>query len=230
MDQAHAATPSGAARARALGVPFDGVPGPCNAITDVADVELGYATIIRGEGKLVVGEGPVRTGVTAILPRGRAGLGRPVFAGAFSLNGNGELTGTLWIEEAGQLDLPITITNTHACGLARDATLRWMVERHPDRMPIWGLPVAGDLGPVHHPALAVVVVQGVVLGGAIVPHGEPDLWYEPAGECRPARAINHPPIYRIKPSASSFSRMRWAASSGAIVRVSISSSGFSGAS
>ncbi len=138
------ATPSGRPRARALPVPFDGTPGPWNAITDVPGVEVGYCTLVRGEGPLVVGRGPVRTGVTAILPRGRAGLGLPVFAGSHALNGNGELTGTLWIEESGQCEGPVTITNTHACGVARDATARWLVERHPEAIGDWGLPVAGE--------------------------------------------------------------------------------------
>ncbi len=138
------ATPSGRARARALPVPFEGTPGPLNAITDVPGVEVGYCTIVRGEGPLVVGQGPVRTGVTAILPRGKAGVGVPVFAGSHSLNGNGELTGTLWIEESGQCEGPITITNTHSCGLARDATLRWLLARHPGAFQDWGLPVAGE--------------------------------------------------------------------------------------
>jgi L-aminopeptidase/D-esterase-like protein len=140
----HLSTPSGQARARALGIPFDGVPGALNAITDVAAIEVGYSTILRGEGPLVVGEGPVRTGVTAILPRGKAGLETPVFAGCHSLNGNGEMTGFLWIEEAGRIEGPITITNTHSCGLARDATLRWMVERGALKLAEWGLPVAAE--------------------------------------------------------------------------------------
>src|SRR5262249_34038742 len=88
-------------RARDLGVPFDGTPGPLNAITDVAGIEVGYTTLISGEGKLVVGKGPVRTGVTAIIPRGHDSLNDPVYAGVFSLNGNGEMTGTNWIEESG---------------------------------------------------------------------------------------------------------------------------------
>ena len=140
---AHHATPAGQARARALGIPFDGAPGALNAITDLAGVEVGYSTIIRGEGPLVVGEGPVRTGVTAILPRGEAGLGVPVFAGCHSLNGNGEMTGFVWIEEAGRIEGPITITNTHSCGLARDATLRWMVGRG-HMTDAWSLPVAAE--------------------------------------------------------------------------------------
>ncbi len=139
----HLATPGGQTRARALGIPFDGVPGALNAITDLAGIEVGYSTLIRGEGPLVVGEGPVRTGVTAILPRGKAGLATPVFAGCHSLNGNGEMTGFLWVEEAGRVENPITITNTHSCGLARDATLRWMVERG-HMGDGWGLPVAAE--------------------------------------------------------------------------------------
>ncbi len=137
-------TGSGKPRARGIGVPFDGAPGANNAITDVARVEVGYATIIEGDGPLVVGRGPARTGVTAILPRGRAGVATPVFAGCFSLNGNGELTGTIWIEESGQCEGPITITNTHSCGLARDATIRWLVERAPGSVDPWRLPVAGE--------------------------------------------------------------------------------------
>ena len=145
MTNPHHATPSGKPRARALGVPFDGVPGANNAITDVAGVEVGYTTIIRGEGPLVVGQGPVRTGVTAILPRGHGGVATPVFAGTFSLNGNGEMTGTIWIEESGQCEGPVTITNTHSCGVARDATIRWLVENQPAEVTgAWGLPVAGE--------------------------------------------------------------------------------------
>ena len=144
MTDLHHATPSGKPRARSLGVPFQGVPGALNAITDVTGVEVGYATIVRGEGPLVVGTGPVRTGVSAIFPRGMAGLATPVFAGCHSLNGNGEMTGFIWIEEAGRLHGPITITNTHSCGLARDAMLRWMVERGAlDLSETWGYRFGG---------------------------------------------------------------------------------------
>src|SRR6266566_8724877 len=109
--------PTKTVRARDLGVPFDGIPGKFNAITDVPGVEVGYTTLISGEGKLEVGKGPVRTGVTAILPRGHALLNDPVYAGFFSLNGNGEMTGTAWIEESGFLEGPIVITNTDSVGL-----------------------------------------------------------------------------------------------------------------
>ena len=128
-------------RARGLGVPFDGTPGPLNAITDVAGVEVGHVTLIRGEGKLVVGEGPVRTGVTAILPRGRQSLAR-CFAGWFSLNGNGEMTGTTWIEESGMLEGPVMITNTHSVGVVRDAVVEWLVKRDPSVS--WALPVVAE--------------------------------------------------------------------------------------
>jgi L-aminopeptidase/D-esterase-like protein len=138
------ATPSGKRRARALGIPFQGRPGPVNAITDVPGVEIGYRTLISGEGRLVVGQGPVRTGVTAIHPRGRAGAGIPVFAGVHSLNGAGEMTGFVWIEEAGRTELPIVITNTHSAGLARDALAKWMVRNFADRMERWVLPVAAE--------------------------------------------------------------------------------------
>jgi L-aminopeptidase/D-esterase-like protein len=115
------------ARARDLGIPFDGTPGPLDAITDVAGVEVGFTTLIAGGGPLVVGKGPVRTGVTAILPRGRAGT-EPVFAGFFSQNGNGEMTGTHWIKESGFLDGPVMITNTHSVGVVRDAVIAWQVQ------------------------------------------------------------------------------------------------------
>jgi len=133
-------------RARALGVPFEGTPGPLDAITDVAGVEVGYATLIRGEGKLQIGQGPVRTGVTAILPRGHASLNDPVYAGVFSLNGNGEMTGTAWIEEGGFLEGPVVLTNTHSVGVARDATIAWRVA-HGGRDPTgfsWSLPVVAE--------------------------------------------------------------------------------------
>jgi L-aminopeptidase/D-esterase-like protein len=137
-------TPSGRRRARALGIPFQGTPGPANAITDVPGVEIGFRTMIRGDGGLVVGQGPVRTGVTAIHPRGRAGAGIPVFAGVHSLNGAGEMTGFVWIEEAGRTELPIVVTNTHSVGLARDALAKWMVRNFAGRMDRWVLPVAAE--------------------------------------------------------------------------------------
>jgi L-aminopeptidase/D-esterase-like protein len=116
-------------RARDIGIPFDGTPGPFNAITDVAGVEVGYKTLISGEGKLIIGKGPVRTGVTAILPRGKDGK-FGVFAGFFSGNGNGDMTGTHWIEESGVLETPILITNTNSVGVVRDAAIAWMVQRN----------------------------------------------------------------------------------------------------
>lgn len=127
--------------ARALGVQLTGEPGPNNAITDVAGVEVGHSTIIEGEGALVVGEGPVRTGVTAILPRGRE-AGDSVFAAWFSLNGNGEMTGTTWIEHSGILETPILITNTHSVGVVRDAVIAWQKERDPTFL--WALPVVAE--------------------------------------------------------------------------------------
>jgi L-aminopeptidase/D-esterase-like protein len=130
-------------RARDLGVPFDGAPGPLNAITDVAGVEVGQTTIIRGEGRLIVGVGPVRTGVTVILPRGHASRA-PVFAGWFSLNGNGEMTGTAWIDESGTLEGPVVLTNTHSVGVARDAVIAWQVRHaHPGEV-WWSLPVVAE--------------------------------------------------------------------------------------
>ncbi|MBP6286646.1 MAG: P1 family peptidase [Ferruginibacter sp.] len=113
-------------RARDIGIPFDGTPGKFNAITDVAGVEVGYSTIISGTGKNIRGKGPVRTGVTAILPRGRNN--NPVFSNWYSLNGNGEMTGTTWITESGFLEGPIMITNTNSVGVVRDAVLKWYVK------------------------------------------------------------------------------------------------------
>ncbi|MGI8772319.1 MAG: P1 family peptidase [Acidobacteriaceae bacterium] len=128
-------------RARDLGVPFDGTPGPFNAITDVAGIEVGYKTLISGEGRLVVGQGPVRTGVTAILPRGKKN-GASVFAGFFAGNGNGDLTGTHWIEESGVMETPILITNTLSVGVVRDAAAAWMTQQnHPG--DFW-YPVVGE--------------------------------------------------------------------------------------
>src|SRR2546423_9986481 len=131
-------------RARALGIPFDGTPGDLNAITDVAGVEVGYTTLVSGEGKMEVGKGPVRTGVTAILPRGKKD--DPVYAGVFSLNGNGEMTGTAWLEEGGFLEGPIAITNTHSVGVVRDAIIAWRVKQGgADALGFaWSLPVVAE--------------------------------------------------------------------------------------
>jgi D-aminopeptidase len=125
-------------RARDLGVPFDGTPGPGNAITDVPGVAVGQVTLVSGEGKLVVGKGPVRTGVTAILPRGRGSLDDPVFAGWFALNGAGEMTGTTWVEESGFLEGPVMITNTHSVGAVHEGTIAWRVaQAGPDPTGYW---------------------------------------------------------------------------------------------
>jgi len=138
-------TPAGKTRARALGIAFPGTPGPWNAITDVAGVEVGTCTLIQGEGPLVVGQGPVRTGVTGILPRGKAKAAIPCWAGAAMLNGNGEMTGAWWLEETGRLELAVTLTNTHSVGLARDASLQWAVTRGVTGTgQDWGLPVAAE--------------------------------------------------------------------------------------
>ena len=123
-------------RARELGILFDGAPGPWNAITDVPGVEVGYATLIEGE--------DVRTGVTAIHPRGRANPYDPCAAGVYSLNGNGEMTGYVWVEESGTISLPITITSTAAVGLAHAGTVSWVASRHPDPNDVWVLPVAAE--------------------------------------------------------------------------------------
>jgi len=129
-------------RARALGIPFDGTPGTHNAITDVAGVEVGHVTIIRGEGKMVVGKGPARTGVTAVFPRGRAS-NDPVMSGWYALNGNGEMTGTTWVKESGFLEGPVMITNTHSVGVVRDATVAWAVKQA-RTLQAWSLPVVAE--------------------------------------------------------------------------------------
>jgi D-aminopeptidase len=132
-------------RARDLGVPFDGTPGVNNAITDVKGVEVGHTTLISGEGKLVVGKGPVRTGVTAVLPRGK-NSSDSVFGAWFTLNGNGEMTGTTWVEDSGFLEGPVMITNTHSVGTVRDAVIAWKVKhRSPDAEGYWwSLPVVAE--------------------------------------------------------------------------------------
>jgi D-aminopeptidase len=132
-------------RARDLGVPFDGTPGPNNAITDIRGVEVGHTTLISGEGKLVIGKGPVRTGVTAIFPRGKNSTDA-VFADWFTLNGNGEMTGTTWVEDSGFLDGPVMITNTHSVGVVRDAVIAWKVKHGAPDMEgyWWSLPVVAE--------------------------------------------------------------------------------------
>jgi L-aminopeptidase/D-esterase-like protein len=138
---AHAQKP----RARDLGVPFDGTPGPNNAITDVKGIEVGHTTLISGEGKLVVGKGPVRTGVTAIHPRGKTS-NDAVFAAWFTLNGNGEMTGTTWVDDSGFLNGPVMITNTHSVGVVRDAVIAWKVKHGTPDMEgyWWSLPVVAE--------------------------------------------------------------------------------------
>src|SRR5256884_5318351 len=130
------APPGGKPRARALGIPFGGRPGPLNAITDVPGVEVGYTTLIEGSA--------VRTGVTAIHPRGPGGTGDPVAAGFHSQNGNGEMTGVSWINESGTFDGPVAITNTHAVGIAHAGIIEWTVRHHPVVAEEWLLPVAAE--------------------------------------------------------------------------------------
>jgi len=135
-------------RARELGIPMDGTTGRYNAITDVNGVLVGNVTLIKGEGRLIVGTGPVRTGVTAILPRGKKY--DPCFAGWYTLNGNGEMTGTTWVEESGFLEGPVLITNTHSVGTVRDAVIEWEFKNNifdplPDEPDIfWALPVVAE--------------------------------------------------------------------------------------
>ncbi|MCC6626237.1 MAG: P1 family peptidase [Chloroflexi bacterium] len=132
-------------RARDLGIRIGHLPtGPLNALTDVAGVRVGHTTLIRGDGALRVGAGPVRTGVTVVLPHGGAVRADPVFAGAHVFNGNGEMTGLAWVEESGLLTSPIAITNTHSVGVVRDAIIRFSVERGRMGAYAWSLPVVAE--------------------------------------------------------------------------------------
>jgi L-aminopeptidase/D-esterase-like protein len=163
-------------RARELGVPFEGTAGPLDAITDVKGVEVGYRTLISGEGKLEVGKGPVRTGVTSVFPRGKSSVD-PVFAGWFTENGNGEMTGTTWVEESGFLYGPVMITNTHSVGVVRDAVIAWQL-KHGPTLPLedwWSLPVVAetwdgylnDINGFHVTAADADVAMQDAHGGAI---------------------------------------------------------------
>lgn len=140
---AFAQPPAAKPRARDLGIPFDGRPGPLNAITDVAGVEVGLVTLVSGDGKLIRGKGPVRTGVTAILTRGRDSTDQ-VFGAWFTLNGNGEMTGTTWVEESGFIEGPIMITNTHSVGTVRDAVIGWQMKKQGKTFQPWSLPIVAE--------------------------------------------------------------------------------------
>src|SRR5262245_48138411 len=129
-------------REHELKLPIGGAPGPLNAITDVSGVEVGHTTLSSGSGPLVVGKGPVRTGVTVVHPRGKANPD-PVFAAWFTLNGNGEMTGTTWVQESGLLEGPVAITNTHSVGVVRDAIIQWEVSQKNALQP-WWLPVVAE--------------------------------------------------------------------------------------
>jgi len=156
LPRPHAATPSGKPRARALGIPFGGTPGRWNAITDVPGVQVGYRTLIEGDA--------VRTGVTAIHPRGPDGAADAVAAGFFSQNGNGEMTGVSWVEESGTFSLPIVITNTHAVGIAHAGIVAWTAKRHPELRDDWPLPVAAETwdGYLHDAAGHRITEQTVI--------------------------------------------------------------------
>ncbi|MFJ7726743.1 P1 family peptidase [Neobacillus sp. NPDC097160] len=134
-------------RARCLGLPFPGTPGEFNALTDVPGVEIGYTTIIEGEGQVQIGNGPIRTGVTAILPRGKKDKMEPIWAGFYSLNGNGEMTGIHWVNDGGYFLSPICITNTHSVGIAHHATTKWMVKQYEKQFSnehLWAMPVIAE--------------------------------------------------------------------------------------
>ena len=171
-------------RARELGIEIGALPsGPDDAITDVGGVRVGHSTIVRGKGPLVVGEGPVRTGVTVVCPREGLARDEPVFAGSHRFNGNGEMTGLEWIREAGALTTPVGITNTHSVGVVRDALIAAEMEERPGADEYWSLPVVAEtydgtlndingqhVGPEHvrealQNAAAGPVVEGSVGGG-----------------------------------------------------------------
>lgn len=170
--------PTVAHRARDLGLDFSGTPGPNNSLTDVPGVLVGYSTLVSGEGPLVVGAGPVRTGVTAILPRGREPQPRPVYAGYYALNGNGEMTGTHWIRDGGYFLGPVCLTNTHSVGVAHHASVRWMLDTYGsdfrDRH-MWAMPVVAetydgvlnDINGQHVNEQHVRVALDAAAGGAI---------------------------------------------------------------
>lgn len=171
----HLRTPGGKPRAAALGIPLRGRRGANNSITDVAGVEVGYVTLIEGDGALRTGSGPVRTGVTALLPRGRAGIGIPCAAGHYVLNGNGEMTGMAWLEETGALHLPPLITNTHAVGMCHRGMIDWVVANKPKLAEAWLLPVVAETwdgylndinGPHVRPEHAIAAID-LAQGGAI---------------------------------------------------------------
>lgn len=175
LPDSHLKTPGGKPRAASLGVPLRGIRGTNNAITDVPGVELGYVTLIDGEGGLRTGHGPVRTGVTAILPRGRTGIGTPCAAGQYSLNGNGEMTGMAWLEETGALYMPVLLTNTHAVGPCHRGMIDWIVANKPKLAEAWLLPVVAETwdgylndinGPHVQPAHAIAAIDSAK-GGAI---------------------------------------------------------------
>jgi D-aminopeptidase len=172
---AHSAPAGEPPRARDLGIPFDGIPGVLNAITDVAGVTVGHLTLIEDlpDGRAA------RTGVTAVLPRGRETLMRPVFAGWFALNGNGEMTGTTWIEESGQLEGPVMLTNTHSVGVVRDATIAWRIRTAPPDASgyYWSLPVVaetwdGDLNDINGFHVKAEHVDAALDGAAAGPVSE----------------------------------------------------------
>ncbi|MBA3671917.1 MAG: P1 family peptidase [Gemmatimonadaceae bacterium] len=170
----HSTAGAQAVRARELGIAaaIGGAPGPLDAITDVRGVEVGHTTLIAGAGRLVVGKGPVRTGVTVIHPRGK-GSADPVFGAWTTLNGNGEMTGTTWLQESGLLEGPVAITNTHSVGIVRDGILQWQVSR-PGLQP-WGLPVVAetydgglsDINGFHVKAKHVIAALESATGGPV---------------------------------------------------------------
>ena len=193
---------SGKYRARYYKFPFNGTPGKYNSITDVAGVEVGYCTIIEGEGKLETGKGPIRTGVTAIHPRGKENSLVPLYAGYFSYNGNGEFTGSAWIDECGIYQGPILLTNTHSVGIARDAGIKWLYERNKNSVNTdWSLPIAtetydGELNDMngfhvkeHHVFEALNIAQGGLIDLGSVGGGTGMLTYDFKGGCGSASRV-----------------------------------------
>ena len=159
-------------RGRTLGLDFPGTPGTDNAITDVAGVAVGYTTVIEGEGALQPGKGPVRTGVTAILPKGHNPEPHPVWAGAHALNGNGEMTGTHWIHDGGYLIGPVCITNTHSVGIVHHAAVRWIIETYRETWGeehLWAMPVVAETQQAALVPYPIPMLVGLVFAQLVEP-------------------------------------------------------------
>jgi D-aminopeptidase len=201
-------TPSQQPRARSFGIPLRGTPGPWNAITDVPGLEVGMTTLIEGEG--------VRTGITAIHPRGRGAPGDPCAASFHCFNGNGEMTGVSWIRESGTMSGPVCLTNTHAVGIAHQAVVRWTRDRHPEVAEGWLLPVIGEtwdgyLNDINGEHLTVEHVIAAIEGATSGPVDEGSVGGGTGMSCYHFKAV------RVRPRGGCDSRA-WSRRSGSLCR------------